>query len=272
LHPGIRFERADKGPNSVAAGGALMRERFIGTARGRNITLHEKSRAVTPAYLRGIAAMRKMLVDGEGLEKTGVIELVRHGHATRGGPIMAHIKIVLDQIECLCTSFGLGDDDVYVLTFAVDPTVTPAKLLGSSIAGIWQMGKGSTVKDQTLIELTPNPAPDGLEWIILVYDKFLFGLDQAQLDKAIQVAQQTLNLAQQAQVQFGQSGAGNVATILVDAIIDAILKIFIRWGRDPKLGQDQQRLSPPKPDKYTYSFVCTGDSSDYNVHYTVTLS
>jgi len=35
LHPGIRFERADKGPNSVATGGALMRERFIGTAPGK---------------------------------------------------------------------------------------------------------------------------------------------------------------------------------------------------------------------------------------------
>jgi hypothetical protein len=31
-HPGIRFERANKGPNSIAIGGALMRERFIATA------------------------------------------------------------------------------------------------------------------------------------------------------------------------------------------------------------------------------------------------
>jgi hypothetical protein len=31
-HPGIRFERAEKGPNSIAIGGALMRERFIATA------------------------------------------------------------------------------------------------------------------------------------------------------------------------------------------------------------------------------------------------
>jgi len=31
-HPGIRFERANKGPNSIAMDGALMRERFIATA------------------------------------------------------------------------------------------------------------------------------------------------------------------------------------------------------------------------------------------------
>jgi hypothetical protein len=31
-HSGIRFERANKGPNSIAIGGALMRERFIATA------------------------------------------------------------------------------------------------------------------------------------------------------------------------------------------------------------------------------------------------
>ena len=30
--PGIRFERANKGPNSIAIGGALMRERFVATA------------------------------------------------------------------------------------------------------------------------------------------------------------------------------------------------------------------------------------------------
>jgi hypothetical protein len=35
LHSGIRFERANKGPNSVATGGALMRELFIGTAPGK---------------------------------------------------------------------------------------------------------------------------------------------------------------------------------------------------------------------------------------------
>src|SRR5579864_3680274 len=101
---------------------------------------------------------------------------------------MAHIKIVLDQLECICTSFGLGDDDIYILTFVTDPTVTPAKLLGSTVSSVWKMGKGATQKDQTLIELSPNPAPDRLEWIIMVYDKFLFGLDQNQLDKAIQVA------------------------------------------------------------------------------------
>ena len=31
-HSGIQFERANKGPNSIAIGGALMRERFIATA------------------------------------------------------------------------------------------------------------------------------------------------------------------------------------------------------------------------------------------------
>jgi hypothetical protein len=42
LHPGIRFERADKGPNSVATGVALMRERFIGTAPGKESGVREK--------------------------------------------------------------------------------------------------------------------------------------------------------------------------------------------------------------------------------------
>ena len=41
LHPGIRFERADKGPNSVATGSALMRERFIGTAPGKVLGVRE---------------------------------------------------------------------------------------------------------------------------------------------------------------------------------------------------------------------------------------
>jgi hypothetical protein len=41
LHPGIRFERADKGPNSVATGGALMRERFIGSAPSKKSGVRE---------------------------------------------------------------------------------------------------------------------------------------------------------------------------------------------------------------------------------------
>jgi len=41
LHSGIRFERADKGPNSVANGGALLRERFIGTAPGKESGVRE---------------------------------------------------------------------------------------------------------------------------------------------------------------------------------------------------------------------------------------
>jgi hypothetical protein len=41
LYPGIRFECADKGPNSVATGGALMRERFIGTAPGKESGVRE---------------------------------------------------------------------------------------------------------------------------------------------------------------------------------------------------------------------------------------
>jgi len=40
LHSGIRFERADKGPNSVANGGALLRERF-GSAPGKESGVRE---------------------------------------------------------------------------------------------------------------------------------------------------------------------------------------------------------------------------------------
>jgi hypothetical protein len=41
FHLGIRFERADKGPNSVATGGALMHERCIGTAPGKESGVRE---------------------------------------------------------------------------------------------------------------------------------------------------------------------------------------------------------------------------------------
>ncbi len=184
----------------------------------------------------------------------------------------AHIKIVLDQLQCVTTSFGFGKDDTYILTFVTDPTVTPPKLLGSSIAGIWQMGNGDIVKDQTLIDLSPNPAPDGVEWIVMVYEKFLFGLDQSQLEKAIEIAQQALNAAHQVQVQLGQPSSGNWTSMLVDTVINTLVKIFTRWGRDAHLGQNQQKILPPAIGSYPYTFVCTEDSSDYNVKYTVTLS
>lgn len=62
LHPGIRFERADKGPNSVATGGALMRERFIGTAPGKESGVREAKglfivESVCPQFLRTVPVL-----------------------------------------------------------------------------------------------------------------------------------------------------------------------------------------------------------------------
>jgi hypothetical protein len=106
----------------------------------------------------------------------------------------------------------------------------------------------------------------------MVYEKFLFGLDQAQLNKAIDIAQQYLNAVHTAQLQLRQPAGRNWSNIAIDAIVDALAKIFLRWDRDPQLGQTQQVLSPPKPGVYKYTFACTGDASEYNATYTVTLS
>jgi len=62
LHPGIRFERADKGPNSVATGGALMRERFIGTAPGKESGVREAKglfivESECPQFLRTVPVL-----------------------------------------------------------------------------------------------------------------------------------------------------------------------------------------------------------------------
>jgi hypothetical protein len=62
LHPGIRFERADKGPNSVATGGALMREGFIGTAPGKESGVREAKglfivESECPQFLRTVPVL-----------------------------------------------------------------------------------------------------------------------------------------------------------------------------------------------------------------------
>jgi hypothetical protein len=62
LHPGIRFERADKEPNSIATGGALMRERFIGTAPNKISGIREKKglfvvESECPQFLRTVPVL-----------------------------------------------------------------------------------------------------------------------------------------------------------------------------------------------------------------------
>lgn len=62
LHRGIRFERADKGPNSVATGGALMRERFIATAPGEASRIRETKglfvvESECPQFLRTVPVL-----------------------------------------------------------------------------------------------------------------------------------------------------------------------------------------------------------------------
>ena len=63
-HPGIRFERANKGPNSIAIGGSLMRERFIATAppmdsktrQGKGLFIVEQE---CPQFLRTVPVLAR---------------------------------------------------------------------------------------------------------------------------------------------------------------------------------------------------------------------
>jgi hypothetical protein len=63
-HPGVRFDRATKGPNSIAIGGALMRERFIATAPAKDSKIRQGKglfvvESECPQFLRTIPVLAR---------------------------------------------------------------------------------------------------------------------------------------------------------------------------------------------------------------------
>jgi hypothetical protein len=64
LHPGIKFEKADKGPNSIATGVTLMRERFVGTAPNKHSGIRESKglfivESECPQFLRTVPTLTR---------------------------------------------------------------------------------------------------------------------------------------------------------------------------------------------------------------------
>ena len=76
---------------------------------------------------------------------------------------MPEITVKLNQVSCRRTSYGWGDDDIYLS----DPT-NKNKVVGTSVTHIGNMGRDGVKADLQLMKVAPAPAIDSLECLISV--------------------------------------------------------------------------------------------------------